>query len=350
MNLAIDPNVFVATVNQDKCGYHCSNALVRLEQERDKHKIIINQELKNAYTKFVDTNSRNKGAHNYLLRQSLAYAQRLIKTDTALKLLSIEAMQKLPDPVADIMQKGDCDDTDVHMVKLANAMENAKTVHDLGASLVLLMACCLLPPTTKLFDEVIRTMIKKHLPSVMIECASNPKFTHHHIDPSKLTNTKQHSLHFEELCNKWIHRYYKAIIEGPCRINNEEVDVLCYEETDNLIHTVYVGECKLRVENETATLYKSQFAKQLQCKIKAIEEYDWRQKGLQGKPQVKGLLFGDHDKLEVDAWKFLKKFDCTFVQVRMPSQWRVRADWTLALNDFTIIEYPEDLDEFSQKP
>lgn len=337
MNLVIDPNVFLATAAQDKCGEMCVQALEKLYNEKDKHKIFMNQELRSVYRKFIDDNSYKK--MSYTVKYSLSYARHLVNTNSPLKKICIE-VPDVSSKIQDTLKMENCTPIDSWLMSLADAMCKSRTIHDIGPSVVLLLACCYYADPLALYDATVLQVLRYKMNNLEIECTSNANFTRHHVDPSTLTNVKQHSLMLEHCCNKWLHQHYKVIIKGPCMIGDEEIDVLCYEVKGNVIQKAYVGECKLRVKDESAVLMKSNFASQLKRKLDAVEKYDWKQDGLEGKPQVKGFVFGDHETADDDTWRFLQKFDFNFVQVLMPANWRNKPDWKLTYESFNLVPYP----------
>lgn len=345
MNLAIDPNVFRATVNQDKCGEACSQALKTLYDQKDRHKVIVSKELQNAYNKFIQDNIRGKST-SYLLRNSLAYAKHLLSTSSALKLVPIEISNTLPEKIKEILEPNGCgpaDPIDHCLINLATIMCKARTIHDLGAGIVLLLACCSQTNSLKLYNKTICDTLKQEIAGLEIECTSSLNFARHHVDPSTLPNKKQHSLMLEHFCNTWIHQHYNVLIKGPCKIDNEEIDVLCCKVENGKIQVVYVGECKLRVEDETAILAKAKFGTQFSKKIEAVKKYCWNQDE-NDKPHIIGFVFGDHETLDDNAWQFLQEFGYNFVQVMMPPNWRERPDWVLTYSNFKVVSYPTPLD------
>ncbi len=326
MNLVIDPQVFLTADSRDDC----KGALIDLEKNKAFLLFVLDRNiLKKAYIDFLEKNYKNRklAVALTLIRYILSCPRKLIVEPCSLS------------PKAQKIVKAKCSSTiEKHLLCLATEM--AKTKVSMG--LILLLTG---PPnsgTRCLHQTSIKTDLQNEISGLEVGYASDGKsILRFYKDPANITNERQHVNIFELQARIWVNNHYQCqIISTLRKVNNEEIDVYCYQDTKTPKRLACVGECKLRFEDEDKPIEVSAI-KQLTRKIQAVKNYEQARNDVSGGPEFKGLIISNTRNMTDDAWILAKKLGVMFLRVNMPKGWKDNPAWSLSDGDWEEIPYPD---------
>lgn len=185
----------------------------------------------------------------------------------------------------------------------------------------------------KLHQQDFKEEIGKAIPKLRIVYASDYKTKA--IYPSLETQSKDDTDRlFEKMAEYVIREHYDCphcYPHTPARVDKEagEVDIYGYEREEEAsgVMRIWVGECKLRRLSEDKLITTSE-VRQLAQKWRSIKAYEEKKRG---RPvEIHNFMISNAKNMEADAWKEAAKLEnFRFLSTRLISNWQNRSDWRI---------------------
>jgi len=339
MNIIIDCDVFWASKSNQSSSEALQSIKDKAADRADEFNLIVNNNLIEAYTDFLETfvgpTKTEKIGKNKSLRLAVSFMGDILGTSkrrvdvNKRKVNTSAELQK-------IFSDYDILSDEQTLLIIADSMQQIQS-----KNITLLITE---PPTETLplsSPEVVPRQLyqgktpflidnlRSVIPDLVIAYTSDEDIFSSKSKQKPLPNVKQADYIFELFSAIWMARNY-GCIPGPQRrkIRGEEIDGWCYKIRDNQVTEVYVGEAKHRTNIEKGI--DGEVVDQLEKKIEAVKNFDWAELELKATPDTQyfGLIISNSVCMEnsgvaasIQKLSNKPETEIIIVEANVPNDW-----------------------------
>lgn len=339
MNLAIDPDVFIAAFDQ----FNCLGALTKIATEAAAHRFMRDQEavLEREYRSIFS----NRFCEETSEHPAIRLLQQILFEDG-----NSEDEMSSTDPLVERFRELGC--TEPVEPVLLGMMANGCKI-----GLVLMMVGSPMPGIRArgIHDVRVRWQVRKKLPWLDIIPAANTQITLPRLDykDDNPPHIKAKEDAFESKAAIWLQdqdsQFRCATSPTARRIGGEQIDVYGYRATEDGT-TVIIGECKLRRHGNETKLIESGELQQLRRKVIAAQRYETtnsrKKHSQQENLSFEAILITNADGLDDTAKELAlneSDFSIRVMRVTLPSDWETSDKWGIIKGEWLLIDPTTDV-------
>lgn len=320
MLLAIDPDVFVASLSY----IECEQVLNWVADHLYEYEFVLDREqvLEEEYLEFFAEHLERDIVAVQILQQLGLFDPQSPRTTNQPKIKRLPS--KCPDQIQSLLNLRAC----------KSPIEQrliCMSTHAPKRGLTLLLTNPQDNYPRKLHELKFKEEICKVIPKLTVVYASDSEVAY----PSLATRTKDDTDRlFEKMAEYVIREHYDCphcYPHTPASVDEEagEVDIYGYEREEEASHItrIWVGECKLRRLSEEKLITTSE-VRQLVNKCRSIKAYEEKMRG--GAVEIHSFMISNAKDMEADAWQEAAKHkNLRFLSTRLINNWQNRSDWRI---------------------